>query len=134
MSVDDRALARAQAELVASLTSRTSTPRDFDAARLTATAAILLDKRRRAIAKRFPILVRLLGDSFASRFDDYARATRTAGGTDDDALQFMAALRMSGALPRGLLALRLRLRLRQLVRRWFDRYLDRAPLSERQIL
>ena len=121
MSVDDQPLAKAQADLVASLTSRQTAPRDFDASRLTATATILVDKRRRAIAKRFPILPRLLGESFASRFDDYVRSAPTAGSTEEDASQFMTALAKSGVMPRGLRSLRMRLRLRLLMRRRADR-------------
>jgi hypothetical protein len=121
MSVDDQPLAKAQADLVASLTGRNTPPRDFDASRLTATAVILVDKRRRAIAKRFPILPRLLGESFASRFDDYARATAAAATTDEDALQFMTVLGTAGVMPRGLRSLRMRLRLRMFMRRRSDR-------------
>jgi len=119
MSVSRDSLGDAQARLVASLTTSAERPAEFDAERLTATAAILADKRRRGVAKRFPALVRALGADFVPLFDEYARTTRAEDG-DDDAFRFMGALAMKRVLPPELRALRrrlwVRLRLAKLLR------------------
>lgn len=111
MSAEHSPLGDAQVRLVASLTGDASASPAMDAARLAAMAAVLLDKRRRAVAKRFPGLVRVLGAEFRARFDEYARITRPAS-VDEDALRFIGNIGASRSLPRDLRMLRRRLWLR----------------------
>jgi hypothetical protein len=75
MSDDARQqLALMQAELVRALVEGTDAPANFDRQRFTAAAEALWLKRARTVARMWPQLARAMGDAFAGRFADYARA------------------------------------------------------------
>ena len=75
MTVETRnRLARSQAELVRALVAQGPMPTGFDEGRVRATARSLVNKRRQALARSWPRLVRGLGDAFVERFTAYATA------------------------------------------------------------
>jgi len=63
-----------QAELVRALVEGTAVPAEFDRQRLTAAAEALWLKRARTVARAWPQLARAMGEGFAVRFANYARA------------------------------------------------------------
>jgi hypothetical protein len=66
-------LAEAQAALVRALARGASVPAGFDAERVQAAAGTLISKRRRWVERTWPQLAAALGDSFRSRFEEWAR-------------------------------------------------------------
>jgi hypothetical protein len=82
-------LAGRQADLVAALVAGGADPDDFDAARLAATRAALVDKRRAALARDWPDLAEV--PDFARRFAAYA-AARPPAGTRSDGLGFARSI------------------------------------------
>ena len=113
----DTRLADEQAALVAALGDCQPSLPGFDATRLHAMSVLLRGKRRRAVARRYPTIVRALGERFAASFDEYAvaAALRSSHGPIDDAARFLEWLRARGQLPRELRFLALRLWLRTLL-------------------
>src|SRR4051794_32268647 len=67
-------LIQMQAQLVCALVEGTGAPADFDRERLEAAAEALLSKRARTVARVWPQLARAMGEEFAARFANYARA------------------------------------------------------------
>lgn len=65
-------LAATQAELVRALVARGPIPTAFDESRIRATARSLVNKRRQALARAWPKLVRGVGDTFVERFAVFA--------------------------------------------------------------
>ena len=75
MSEDARQqLAAMQARLVRALVEGTALPANFDRGHLSAAAESLRSKRARAVARVWPQLAQAMGDAFAVRFAEYARA------------------------------------------------------------
>lgn len=99
-------LARAQAELLHALVAGGPVPEGFDPVRVRVQAAVLVAKRRSVVARLFPDLAITLGDQYAARFGEYARARPKPGGARADGLAFARYLDERGLLPdhlRGLL-------------------------------
>ena len=93
-------LAIQQSALVASLTGLETPPPGFDAARLQAAADALARKRRRAVAKAWPMLTEALGASFLSCFDVFAStALLPADGALPDGRNFARWLAHRQPLP-----------------------------------
>ncbi|MBG0826225.1 hypothetical protein HS041_00295 [Planomonospora sp. ID67723] len=90
-------LARAQAELLAALVAGGQAPPGFDEERLRIQESSLIAKRRGAVARLRPDLVRTLGGEFAAEFTAYARGRpKPPGGSRADAHDFAEALRAAG--------------------------------------
>jgi hypothetical protein len=65
-------LAATQAELVRALVDQGPIPAGFDSGRVRATARSLVNKRRQALARVWPTLVRGVGDRFVERYTTFA--------------------------------------------------------------
>lgn len=93
-------LARSQAELVRALVARGPTPNGFDARRIAAAARALVSKRRQAVARVWPSIVKTLGDAFVERFTAYAEAQPLplSGSPLADGRAFMAWLESQSSL------------------------------------
>lgn len=91
----------------------------YDARGAVATSAILLGKRRNAVRRAVPPIPRFLGAEFGALFDRFARAhpLRANRTALVDAIAFLGWLRRSGALPRELRFLSVKLRWRRMTRR-----------------
>jgi hypothetical protein len=72
-------LAKAQAELVRALVAHGPVPAGFDEARVRVAARSLVNKRRQALARAWPKLVEVVGETFAARFTSYAEAQPLPG-------------------------------------------------------
>ena len=102
MPVDTRArLAQEQAALVTALAGHAAAPPGFDLDRIHAAAASLANKRRRAVARAWPVLAESLGDRFAERFDGYAQSAPLPrlGGPLADGRAFLRWLEAMGEMP-----------------------------------
>jgi hypothetical protein len=95
-------LAEQQAALLRALLAGDAVPDGFDATRVAAQAAALLDKRRRVTALLRPDLAKALGDRFRALFDGYALGHPKQAGRSarEDAAAFAAWLTEHGHLPR----------------------------------
>lgn len=91
---NDITLAREQAALVAALVGAGDTPAGFALDRTQAVSAILLAKRRKAVAHAMPGLAHALGVSFDEHFAAFARGRSVPERSSalDDALAFSAWL------------------------------------------
>lgn len=69
-----RRLEESQAALVRALVSQGPVPAGFDESRVRAAARSLVSKRRQALTRGWPHLVRAAGDVFVERFTAYATA------------------------------------------------------------
>jgi hypothetical protein len=69
-----RRLADRQADLVRALSGQAAAPPGFDTERLAIAARALLAKRRRSVAKAWPLLTESLGERFGADFAKYARS------------------------------------------------------------
>ncbi|WP_018639647.1 hypothetical protein [Parafrankia elaeagni] len=88
---DRRKLGRAQRALLAALVAGAPLPAGFDAGRVEAQAAALVEKRLWGVAHRLPDLVDQLDGRFPRLFRDYAAGTpRPPGGSLADARAFAA--------------------------------------------
>ena len=74
MTESRRRLADQQAELVRALVAKGPIPAGFDAKRIQACARSLVNKRRQALARAWPKLVKLLGERYVAHFTAYAGA------------------------------------------------------------
>jgi hypothetical protein len=94
-------LAEQQAALLRALLAGGAVPDGFDATRVAAQAAALLDKRRRVTALLRPDLADALGDQFRALFDGYALGHPKQAGrsTRDDTAAFAAWLAEHSHLP-----------------------------------
>lgn len=81
--MSDRTLARAQADLVASLVGIGPDPAGFDTHRLAVARKALLNKRAGAVAARWPYLVADLGHGWRIAFDGWAGGRPTRGSLLD---------------------------------------------------
>ena len=77
MSSPRESLAAQQAELVASLTSGTPAPPEFDPRRIALAAQTLINKRAKSVANSWPVLAYSLGDDFKPLFTTYAKTLAT---------------------------------------------------------
>jgi hypothetical protein len=94
-------LALMQAELVRALVEGADAPADFDRQRLAAAAESLWLKRARTVARVWPQLAGAMGDGFAVRFANYARANRLPHDANPltDGRAFTKWLERAGLLP-----------------------------------
>ena len=90
-----------QAELVAAVSGRAPAPAGFDAGSIRAAAASLAAKRRRSVARAWPVLPEVLGDGFAERFDAFASQSPLPriGGPLADGRAFLRWLAVTGEAP-----------------------------------
>jgi hypothetical protein len=102
MSVDARTrLATMQAELVAALGGHAAPPPGFDADRVRATAAALVTKRRRAVARTWTGLAEALGERWVERFAAFAAISPAphTGGPLADGRTLLRWLAATGERP-----------------------------------
>ena len=93
-------LAAQQARLVAALGGVVGPPEGFDAERITLTSRTLVAKRRKSVARAWPVLAEALGPAFAETFNEYARGgPPPADGPGADALAFAKWLDATRQLP-----------------------------------
>ncbi|MSU78244.1 MAG: hypothetical protein EXS16_09125 [Gemmataceae bacterium] len=67
------AIAKTQADLVRALVHGAAIPAGFDEQRVRAVARSLVNKRRQALARIWPSLVKRVGDSFVAKFTEYGQ-------------------------------------------------------------
>jgi hypothetical protein len=103
-----RALAAAQADLLAALVAGGETPAGFDGGRVRIQANSLIAKRRGSVARAVPGVVSALGGDFAREFAAYAQGRpKPHGGSRADAQAFTEWLTSSGRLPAPVVAAKL---------------------------
>jgi hypothetical protein len=94
-------LARAQADLVRALSGQGKVPLEFDSARLSLAAKMLLEKRARAVARTWPKLADSLGPRYGEEFFTYSvtHPLPRSSNAMNDGLRFVQFLYHSRRLP-----------------------------------
>jgi hypothetical protein len=94
-------MAARQAELVRALVAKGPIPAGFDQDRVKTLARTLVNKRRQALARLWPTLVRIFGDAYVERFTNYAQAhpIPASGNVFEDGREFLRCLETQGPLP-----------------------------------
>jgi hypothetical protein len=95
-------LAAAQSRLLRCLMEAAEAPPGFASGDVEAAAEALASKRRHAVARAWPTVVRWLGVRFRERFDGFARSMSLPGegGPLADGRAFVRELAREGPLPR----------------------------------
>jgi hypothetical protein len=93
-------MAARQADLVRALVAKGPIPAGFDQDRVKTLARTLVNKRRQALARAWPALVRILGDPYVERFTTFAQdhPIPASGSPLEDGRQFLRWLESQGPL------------------------------------